>query len=90
MILTFIAENGAFDVNAISKTNDRGLCQLQYNRTNKVWIDDERWSDYMYQAKVCLEKWKAVPNPSKIWYGWKVRNRYKDRIYFINNQNDNN
>ncbi len=89
MILTFIAENWWFDHTKVSKTNDRWLCMLHWNRTNRVWIEDERWSDPMYQAEVCVEKWLAVPNPSKIWYGWRIRNKYKDRIYFINKQDDN-
>lgn len=83
MILTFIAENGGFDAKKVSRTNDYWLCQLHYNRTNAVWIDDPRWSDPMYQADVCLDKYQAVPNPSKVWYGWKIRNRYKDRIYWF-------
>lgn len=82
MILTFIAENWWFDHTKVSETNDRWLCMLHRNRTNRKWIEDERWSDPMYQAEVCVEKWLAVPNPSKIWYGWKIRNRYKDRIYW--------
>lgn len=83
MILTFIAENWWFDATMVSKTNDRWLCQLHYNRTNAKWIDDERWTDPMFQAEVCVEKWLSVPNPSKIWYGWKVRNKYKERVYFF-------
>lgn len=83
MILTFIAENGWFDATKVSRTNDYGLCQLHYNKTNARWIDDERWSDPMFQAEVCVDKWLAVPNPSKVWYGWKVRNKYRDRIYFF-------
>lgn len=82
MIATFMAENWGFDVNKVSRTNDYGLCQLHYNRTNAVWIDDPRWSDPMYQAEVCLDKRKAVPNPSKVWYGWKNREKIKERIYY--------
>lgn len=82
MILTFIAENGSFDVNAVSKTNDYWICQLNY-RYNKKWIDDERWSDPMFQAEVCVSKRLAVPDPSKVWYAWSKRNKYRDRIYFI-------
>lgn len=84
MILTFIAENGNFDATKVSKTNDRGLCQLHWNRTNRKRIEDERWSDPMYQAEVCVDKRLAVPDPSKIWYWWKARNKYKDRIYYFN------
>lgn len=83
MILTFIAENWNFDHTKVSKTKDYGICQLHRNSTNRKWIEDPRWSDPMYQAEVCIDKRQAVPNPSKIWYWWKVRNRYKDRIYFF-------
>lgn len=83
MIYTFIAENWGFDVNKVSRTNDYWLCQLHYNRTNAVRINDERWSDPMYQAEVCLDKRKAVPNPSKVWYWWKNREKMKERIYYF-------
>ena len=83
MIATFIAENWWFDHTKVSKTNDYGLCQLHWNKTNRKWIEDERRSDPMYQAEVCLDKWQAVPNPSKVWYGWKVRERYKKQIYWF-------
>jgi hypothetical protein len=45
-----------------------GMCQLMYNSTNKVWIDDPRWSDPMRQAQICAEKWEVVPDPDKIWF----------------------
>ena len=83
MIATFIAENWAFDKSKVSKTNDRWICQLHYNKTNAVWIDNPRRDDIMFQAEVCLDKWKAVPDPSKVWYGWKNRNKTKQRIRFI-------
>ena len=56
---------------------------LHRNKTNRKWIEDERWSDPMYQAEVCIDKWNAVPNPSKVWYGWKNREKMKERIYFF-------
>lgn len=83
MILTFIAENGWFDATKVSKTNDYWLCQLHYNRTNAKRINDERWSDPIYQAEVCVDKWLAVPNPSKVWYGWKVKEKYRQQIYYF-------
>ena len=83
MIATFMAE-AMFNKDAKSNTNDYGICQLQYNKTNKVWIDDERWSDIMFQAEVCMNKWNAVPNPSKLWYWWNVREKQKNKILFIN------
>ena len=50
----------------------------------KLKPDDERWSDIMYQAEVCLDKWNAVPNPSKTWYGWNNREKQKKKIYYFN------
>lgn len=84
MIATFMAENWNFDPQKKSRTNDYWICQLHYNKTNARWIDDPRWSDPMYQAEVCLDKWNAVPNPSKVWYGRKNREKMKQRIYFFN------
>lgn len=83
MIATFMAENWNFDHTKVSKTKDYGICQLNYNKTNRRWIDDPRWSDPMYQAEVCLDKWNAVPQPSKVWYGWKNREKMKQRIYYF-------
>lgn len=83
MIATFMAE-GMFNKDAISKTKDYWICQLHYNKTNAKWIDDERRSDIMYQADVCLDKWNAVPNPSKTWYGWNNREKQKKKIYYFN------
>lgn len=86
MIATFMAENWSFDHTKVSKTNDRWLCMLHYNKTNARWIEDERWSDPMYQAEVCIDKRQAVPNPSKVWYWWKNREKMKQRIYFFNDE----
>lgn len=83
MIATFMAE-WMFNKDSISKTKDYWICQLHYNKTNAKWIDDERWSDIMYQAEVCLDKWNAVPNPSKTWYGWNNREKQKKKIYYFN------
>lgn len=83
MIATFMAE-GMFNKDAISKTKDYWICQLHYNKTNAKWIDDERRSDIIYQADVCLDKWNAVPNPSKTWYGWNNREKQKKKIYYFN------
>lgn len=84
MIATFIAENGWFNKDLVSKTKDYWLCQLHYNKTNAVRIDDPQWNDIMFQAKVCLDKWNAVPNPSKVWYWWRAREKMKKRILSIN------
>lgn len=83
MIATFMAE-GMYNKDAISKTKDYWICQLHYNKTNAKWIDDEKWSDIMYQAEICLDKWNAVPNPSKTWYGRNNRQKQKKKIYYFN------
>ena len=60
MLATFACENGWYNTASWSPTRDSGLCQLQYNKTNKVWIDDPRWKTREFQAQVCLDKRKAV------------------------------
>ena len=85
MIATFMAE-AMFNKDAVWSRWERGICQLYPNKTNNKWINDERRNDIMYQAEVCLDKWNAVPNPSKVWYGWKNREKMKQRIYFFNNE----
>lgn len=82
MIATFMAE-ASFNKDARWKAWERGICQLLPNRTNNKWINDERWSDIMFQAEVCLDKWKAVPKPSKIWYWRNKREKYKQQIYYF-------
>ena len=82
MIATFIAE-ASFNKDAVWKAWERGICQLLPNRTNNKWINDERWSDIMFQAEVCLDKWKVVPKPSKIWYWRNKREKYKQQIYYF-------
>lgn len=80
MILTFMAE-AMFNKDSVWSHWERGICQLLPNKTNNKWINDSRWNDIMYQAEVCLDKRQAVPKPSNIWYGWKVRKNYKERMY---------
>lgn len=58
-----------FNVNALGKDWEHGLCQLMPNSTNLVWINDPRRNEGReFQAQVCLEKWNAVPDPDKIWF----------------------
>jgi hypothetical protein len=58
-----------FNVNALGKNWEKGICQLLPNKTNNVWINDPRRNEGReFQAQVCLEKRNAVPNPDKIWY----------------------
>jgi hypothetical protein len=82
MIATFMAE-AMFNKDAVWSRWEKWICQLYPNKTNNKRINDSRWSDIMYQAEVCVDKRLAVPNPSKVWYGWKVRERYKKQIYWF-------
>lgn len=82
MIATFMAE-AMFNKDAVGKAGEKWICQLLPNRTNNKWINDERWNDIMFQAEVCVDKRLAVPKPSKIWYGWKNREKMKKKIYFF-------
>ena len=82
MIATFMAE-AMFNKDAVWSRWERWICQLYPNKTNNKWINDERRNDIMYQAEVCLDKWNAVPNPSKVWYWWKNREKMKERIYYF-------
>ena len=69
MIAKFIAE-AHFDINATGKLGEKGMCQLIPNSTNNKWINDPRRKDPMRQAKICMEKWLAVPvkNQDIIWH----------------------
>lgn len=61
-------ENGRWDPNRVSKTNDHWLCQLNY-KYNKKFIDSEDFKDPYKQLEYCYEKWKINP---KLWY-WPNR-----------------
>lgn len=65
MIAKFIAE-AHFDVNARGKAGEQGICQLIPNKTNNVWLKDPRRKQWWeFQAKICLEKWNAVPEKNR-------------------------
>jgi hypothetical protein len=81
MITTMIHENWAFDHTKRSPTRDSGLCQLQYNNTNRVWIDDPRRDSWEYQMEVCLSKRLVVSNKN-LRAGYKIRSRYIDKIIY--------
>lgn len=83
MVTTMLQEKWDFNRLAISSTNDYWLCQLHYNKTNAVWINDPRWkADPMRQAKICLEKWKAVQNKN-LWSGYAIRHKHLSKIKFM-------
>lgn len=79
MLATFACENWGFNTKSWSPTRDSGLCQLQYNSTNKVWIDDPRWKTREFQAQVCLDKRQAVERKS-IWACYAKRDSYKSKF----------
>ena len=54
-------ENGRWDPKRISKTNDRGLCQLNY-KYNKKFINSPDFADPYKQLDYCYEKYKTNPN----------------------------
>lgn len=54
-------ENGRWDPKRVSKTNDRGLCQLNY-RYNKKFINSPDFADPYKQLDYCYEKYKINPN----------------------------
>lgn len=61
-------ENGRRDPYRISKTNDHGICQLNY-RYNKKFINSDEFHDVYKQLDYCYEKYKVNPN---LWY-WPNR-----------------
>ena len=64
-------ENGRWDPNRISKTNDRGLCQLNY-KYNKKFINSPDFADPYKQLDYCYEKYKINPN-LRYWPTRKVK-----------------
>lgn len=81
---TFNCENQWYNYLEISKTNDHWFCQLNWNvSTNRPRISDPRWrTDYMWQAKICLEKWLAVKDKN-LWACYKYNNFYQKKFIFI-------
>ena len=67
-VIMIECENGNWDPYAISKTNDHGICQLNY-RYNKKFIDSDDFKDVNKQLEYCYNKRKINP---KLWY-WPNR-----------------
>lgn len=82
MISTFMCENWAFNINSWSPTRDSWLCQLQYNKTNKVWIDDPRRKTWEFQAQICKDKRQAVERKN-VRACYDKRESYKDKINIL-------
>ena len=78
MIATYLCENWGFNPNAVSQTNDHGLCQLNYTY-NKGLIDWENWLDIDFQKQACLDKWNEADNKN-IWTCYKSRKYYAKHI----------
>lgn len=82
MIATRLCENGWFNPNSISYTNDHGLCQLNYNKTNKRRIDDPERLDIDFQKQACLDKRQAVQNKN-LWACYAKRKYYLSKIVYL-------
>lgn len=73
MIRTYLCENGWFDPDAASQTNDSWLCQLNNHKWNYFWIKDPRRNSndptiqLDFQKQACLDKRNLVQDPKKIW-----------------------
>ena len=86
MIATMLCENGTFDPNAKSKTNDSGICQLNNHRGNYQRLHDPRRTStdekiqFEFQRQSCLDKRNLVVNHSKIWSCYNKRQKRLDMI----------
>ena len=83
IVETFMQE-AMFNKDAVWKYEEKWLCQLLPNKTNNVWLNDPRRNDWDFQAKVCLDKWNAVKDKSKIRYAYKVRHTQSWKIKMTN------
>ena len=79
IVETFMQE-AMFNKDAVWSKGEKWLCQLLPNKTNNKWLNDPRRSSGDFQAEVCLDKWKAVPDKSKIRYAYKVRHTQSWKI----------
>ena len=77
-------ENGTWDPNRISKTNDHWLCQLHYSY-NKEFINSPDFKDPYKQLDYCYEKYKTNPN-LRYWPNRKRKGK-KGSDYFSNRFN---
>ena len=82
MISTRLCENGWFNPNSVSQTNDHWLCQLNYNKTNSKRIDDTERLNIDFQKVACLAKRNAVQNKN-LWACYSKREKYKERIVYM-------
>ena len=84
-VIMIECENGTWDQNRISRTNDHWICQLNY-RYNKEFINSDLFNDVNKQLEYCYEKWKINPNlwywPSRKIKGVKCKDYVKTRFIF--------
>ena len=83
-ILTLKAENGWFNMyqqsNVVKnwiREDSRWLCQLNRKRHKEV-DTKEFWESWEYQVEICYKKYAWWTK----FYGYNVRNRYKDQFYW--------
>ena len=66
-------ENGTWDPNKVSKTNDHWLCQLHYSY-NKDFINSPDFKDPYKQLDYCYEKYKTNPK-LRYWPNRKINGK---------------
>lgn len=83
-ILTLKAENWGFNMyqqsNVVKnwiREDSRWLCQLNRKRHKEV-DTKEFWESWEYQVEICYKKYAWWTK----FYGYNVRNRYKDQFYW--------
>jgi len=86
-LMTLKAENGWFDMfkqsNVVKnwiREDSRGLCQLHRTWHKDIVDTKEFWESREYQVEKCWEKYSWGTK----FYGYYVRNKYKDHFTIIN------
>lgn len=82
MVTTMIWENGWFDKDIKSITNDHWLCQLNY-RWHKDFINSTWFKDPFNQAYYCLEVWNDAIKKKRLpttFYAYNWRKRFENRV----------
>lgn len=80
MILTFDSENGAWQKNRVSATNDRWLCMLHYRR-HKDFIDSEAFQSDEAQLDYCIGvRQNSMQRGKMPRTAYKIRNKNRYRF----------
>ena len=90
MIATMLVENGWFNPNAKSHTNDFGLCQLSY-RYNADTINSPERKTLTWQMQICLDERNMTPNKNRRVGFWKRKmqlTRIKEMTWWFRSLND--